>query len=135
MVFEGSIPTCTCFHSENFCDLFLLLCCVCVCRCLGMVREERWGGRGEDAQSMKYDNNIELFVHIKLRIITNSKLMLPSGIVNPNITLLYLLGFRAYKSPTHFMWTTIRFTGKLSVDCHHKVLSRKTPLQQQFDGE
>ena len=61
---------------------------------------------------LKYDNNIELFVHIKLRIII--------------------------KSPAHFTWTTIRFTEKLFVDCHHKghiVLSRKTPLQQQFDGE
>ena len=47
-------------------------------------------------------------------------------------------GEDAYKSPTHFMRTTIRFTEKLSVDCHHKghiVLSRKTTLQQQFDGE
>ena len=61
--------------------------------------------------------------------------MLPSGIVNPNITFLYLRGFRADKSPAHFMWTTIRFTKKLSVDGHHKVLSRKTPLQQQFDDE
>ena len=36
------------------------------------------------------------------------------------------------------MWTSIWFTKKLSVDCHHKrhiVLSRKTPLHQQFDGE
>ena len=24
LVFKGSIPTCGCFHSENFCDLFLL---------------------------------------------------------------------------------------------------------------
>ena len=46
--------------------------------------------------------------------------MLPSEIVNPYITLLYLWGFRAYIPPTHFMWTTIRFTEKLSVDCHHK---------------
>ena len=64
--------------------------------------------------------------------------MLTSEIVNLYITLLFLWGFRAYKSPTHFMWTTIRFTEKLSVDCHHKghiVLSRKTPLQQQFDSE
>ena len=56
---------------------------------------------------LKYDNNIELFVHIKLRIII--------------------------KSPAHFM-----FTEKLSVGCHHKghiVLSCKTPLRQQFDGE
>ena len=36
--------------------------------------------------------------------------MLPSGIVNPNITLLYLQGFRADISPAHFMLTTIRFT-------------------------
>ena len=63
--------------------------------------------------------------------------MFPSEIVNPYITLLYLWGFRAYKSPAHFMWTTIRFTENF-VDGHHKghiVLSRKTPLQQQFDGE
>ena len=36
------------------------------------------------------------------------------------------------------MWTTIRFTEKLLVDCHHKghiVLSHKTLLQRQFDGE
>ena len=64
--------------------------------------------------------------------------MLPSEIVNPYITVLYLWGFRAYKSLAHFMWTTVRFTEKLSVDCHHKghmVLSHKTLLQQQLDGE
>ena len=36
------------------------------------------------------------------------------------------------------MWTNINFTEKLSVDCDNKghiVLSRKMPLQQQFDGE
>ena len=39
-----------------------------------MVREKRGGrgGRREDAWSIKYDNNIELFVHIKIRIIINS---------------------------------------------------------------
>ena len=61
--------------------------------------------------------------------------MLPSEIVNSNITLLYLGGFRAYKSPGHFMWNTVRFTEKLPVDCHHKgriVLSRKTQLQQNL---
>ena len=46
--------------------------------------------------------------------------MLQSEIVNPNITPLYLWGFRAYISPTHFVWTTIRFTKKLSVNCQHK---------------
>ena len=67
-----------------------------------------------------------------------STIIIPSEIVNPYLPLLDLWGFRAYKSPAHFMWTTIRFTEKLSVDCHHKghiVLSCKTPLQQQFDGE
>ena len=64
--------------------------------------------------------------------------MLLSEIVNPYLPLLVLWGVRNYKSPAHFMWTTIGFTEKLSVDCHHKghiVLSNKTPLQQQFDGE
>ena len=46
--------------------------------------------------------------------------MLPSEIANPYTTVLYLSGFRDYKSPAHFMWTTVRFTEKLSVDCHHK---------------
>ena len=64
--------------------------------------------------------------------------MLPSKIGNPNIKLLYLWGLEAqakpqveitslmrlcmwgYKFPTHFMWTTIWFTEKLSIDCHHK---------------
>ena len=48
---------------------------------------------------------VNFFVHIKLRIITNS-----SEIVNPYITLLYLWGFRDNKSPAHFMWTTIWFS-------------------------
>ena len=42
---------------------------------------------------------------------------------------------QAYKSPVHFMWTTIGFTEKLSIDCTTKVTSHKTPVQQQFDGE
>ena len=34
------------------------------------------------------------------------------------------------------MWTTIEFTEKLSIDCHHQGHAHsKTPLQQQFDGE
>jgi len=45
--------------------------------------------------------------------------MFPSEIVNPYITLLYLWGFRAYNSPAHFVWTTIRYTEN-SVDGHHK---------------
>ena len=73
-----------------------------------MVREERWEGRPRGRCRDNY------FVHIKLRIITNS-----SEIVNPYITLLYLWGVRAYESPAHFMWTTIRLT-KNSVDGHHK---------------
>ena len=59
-VFEDSIPTCTCFHSETFlfCDLFLLSFFVL------LLRENRAGrrGRGEDAWSIKPDNNIELFL-------------------------------------------------------------------------
>ena len=49
---------------------------------------------------------VNFCVHIKPRIIITE--MLPSGIVNPCITLLYLWGggIRAYKSPVHFMWTT-----------------------------
>ena len=60
LVFEGSIPTCACFHSENVfvtcsCCLFVFL---IVFR---MVREKRGGkGRqGEDAWSVKYES-IEL---------------------------------------------------------------------------
>ena len=76
-------------------------------------REERWEGRPRRrCMVLKYDNNIKLFVYIKIKIII--------------------------KSPAHFKWTTIRFTEKLFADCHHKghiVLSPKTPLQEQFDGE
>ena len=61
--------------------------------------------------SMKFDNN--KFGSQKVK----NHQMLPSEIVNPNITLLYLQGFRAYKSPVYFMWTTIKFTKKLSVNC------------------
>ena len=38
-------------------------------------------------------------------------------------------------APAHFMWTTIGFTEKLSADfvpTKLSLLSRKTPLQQQF---
>ena len=51
LVFEVSIPTCTCFHSEKFLQLvsvafFSFLYCH-----LGMVREKKGGrgGQGEDA--------------------------------------------------------------------------------------
>ena len=58
LVFEGSIPTCTCFHSENF---FVTCFCFCSVLFLGMVREKRdgRGGQGEDAWSVKYES-IEL---------------------------------------------------------------------------
>ena len=42
LVFEASIPTCTCFPSENF--LLLVSVAFLYC-CLGMVREKK-GGRG-----------------------------------------------------------------------------------------
>ena len=47
LVFEASIPTCTCFHSENFLRLVSVafLCCR-----LGMVRKRRKVG-GEDTWS------------------------------------------------------------------------------------
>ena len=68
---------------------------------------------------------VELFVYIKHSPLFQ---MLPSEIVKPNITLLYLglinpHSLVEYHSP------------KNSVDCHHKghiVLSRKTPLQPGF---
>ena len=59
LVFEAFIPTCACFPSENFCDLFLSFFLYC---CLGMVREKK-GGRGRCM--------VNVF-HIKLRIIINS---------------------------------------------------------------
>ena len=45
LLFERSIPTCTCFHSENFfCDLFLLF-FVLLGFFLEILREKR-GGKG-----------------------------------------------------------------------------------------
>ena len=46
--------------------LVICFCCVFLYCCLEMEREKRGGreGWGEDAWSIKYDNNIELFVHI-----------------------------------------------------------------------
>ena len=65
-------------------------------RIVAQVREKKSGreGRREDALSIKCDN-IELFCSHRTK--NHHKLMLPSEIVNPNITLLYLWGFR---SPT-----------------------------------
>ena len=46
LVFDSSIPTCACFHSENF---------LVTCFFLGMVRQKRGGrgGWGEDAWSIQ----------------------------------------------------------------------------------
>ena len=57
LVFEGSIPTCACFHSENFfvtCSCWVFFCC----NLLGTVTEKRHGrvGRGEDAWCVQYDS-------------------------------------------------------------------------------
>ena len=156
LVFEGSILTCACFHSENFfCDLFLLG-FVFFGSLLGMVTEKRRGrvGRGEDAWCVQYDST-ELFCsqktknchkvkcfQVKLSIQTSNFFIW--GVLNPKQSLiktkckaqsLMRLCMQAYKSRAHFMWTTNGFTEKLSIDCHHRVLSRKTPLQEQFDGE
>ena len=68
LVFEGSIPTCACFHSENF--FVTCSCCFFFGSLLGMVTEKRRGrvGRGEDAWCVQYD----IFVHKELRIVINS---------------------------------------------------------------
>ena len=60
LVFEGSIPTCACFHSENF--FVTCSCCFFFGSLLGMVTEKRRGrvGRGEDAWCVQYDST-ELF--------------------------------------------------------------------------
>ena len=66
----------------------------------------------------------------------NHKLKCFCEIISPYITLFYLWGLGLINPPLT-SWTTIRFTEKLSVDCHHKghiVLSRKMPSQQQFDS-
>ena len=51
LVFEGSISTCACFHSENFCGLFLLGFFVALFR--SGKREERWDWRPK-GRSMIY---------------------------------------------------------------------------------
>ena len=70
-VFEGSIPTCACFHSENF---FVTCFCCCFFYCfLEIVREKRGGrgGRGEDAWSVKYES-IELWCSQQAIIINSN---------------------------------------------------------------
>ena len=90
-----------------------------------MVRNVGGKAKGEYAWSIKFDD-----VHIQL---CNSQkslfLKMYTGVLKPKQSLKPLKGFR---SPTYFMWATIGFTEKLSVDCQHKG---KTRLQQQFDGE
>ena len=87
LVFEASIPTCTCFPSENFLWLVSVVFSFLYCH-LGMVREKK-GGRGR--------HMVNFFVHIKLRIIINSNAS------KWNCKFIHhtsLWGFRAYKSPT-----------------------------------
>ena len=107
---------------RKLCDLFLLFFFFFLVMLFrNGRREERWEGR---PRKMMHG---QLFCPHKTK---NQTQMLPSEIVHHT-------SLSMGKSPTHFMCTTIRFTEN-SVDCHHKghtVLSRKTPLQQQFDGE
>ena len=58
LVFEASIPTCACFPSENFFDLFLLFFIFLYCH-LGMVRRKVGG----EAKGKMHG---QLFVHLKL---------------------------------------------------------------------
>ena len=95
-----------------------------------MVREKKGGrgGQGEDAWYIKYAN-----VHTQLRIIINfhkfkhhnffiytgfrspSK---ASSLTNPSPKHMGFmrLWMQAYKPPAHFVWATIGFIEKLSVD-------------------
>ena len=63
LVFEGSIPTCACSHSENF--FVTCSCCLC-CISLEMVREKRHGRVAEGKMHGVYSMNV--FVHKELRI-------------------------------------------------------------------
>ena len=70
LVFEGSIPTCACFHSENL----FVTCSCCFFNCfLKIVREKRSGrgGRREDAWSVKYES-IELWCSQQAIIINSN---------------------------------------------------------------
>ena len=52
LVFEDSIPTCACFHSENF--FVTCSCCFFFYCFLEVVRKKR-GTKGEDAWSVGYE--------------------------------------------------------------------------------
>ena len=69
LVFEDSIPTYACFHSENF--LVTCSCCFFLYCFLGMVRKKR-GGRVGRACCVQYDSIELFFVHKELRIVINS---------------------------------------------------------------
>ena len=74
-------------------------------------RENMWGGGGGGGGEAEGRCMVNFFVHIKLRIINSNA---SSEIVNPYLTL-YLWKFRVYKSPDHFMWTTILGSLKISL--------------------
>ena len=63
LVFEGSIPTCTCSFGKPLCDLFLLLCF------LEVIREKR-GRQGKYAWSVGY-KTWNCVVHKEQRYIIN----------------------------------------------------------------
>ena len=65
LVFEGSIPTCACFHLENF-----FVTCFSCFFFIDVVREKR-GRQGEDAWSVGYETWTVLFT-IKKGTIINS---------------------------------------------------------------
>ena len=76
LVFEGSIPICTCFHSEN---LFVTCsCCLFVFYCFVEIAREKRGRQGEDPLSVKYEN-IELCCSQKNKESSEIQ-MLPTGL-------------------------------------------------------
>ena len=64
LVFEGSIPTCACFHANFFvtcsCSMLFFFLFLFLVLSLGMVKEKRGGrlrgGQGKDAWSVKYES-------------------------------------------------------------------------------
>ena len=96
LVFEGSIPTCACFHSEN-----LFVTCSCCFFLIVFRNGERRevGKEGEGKmQSVKY---VSIEPCCSQRTKKHNKFKkLPSEIINPNIKLLYLGGLKANSHKT-----------------------------------
>ena len=126
LVLEGSIPTCTCFHSENF-----VTCSCCFFFYLEIVREKRGGKEreGKDAWSVKYES-IKLCCLGLDRLCSSPCLLFYSLI--PKILTHYALQFTYYAFSIHLLCFSFRHRNFIYTTVENMNRQLKNELQDTY---